>query len=460
MPVAPASGGGGQKSGDVRAGGAYVEISAKDRLTATLAALRAKALAFATGLQQIGKGIGFVGAAALAPLTAFFKGGVDRAEEVSKLAEQMGYTADQMQRVKYAADVAAVSVEDVLRLPEKYAGLMAQAPMMDADAIRRSVDANRALRAAFIDLQLALVPLIRAVAPVAQAFGAFVRDNPGLVTGLAAVAAGVTALGAASFAVGTAIKAALSPFVLVSAAVAGVGYGLARLTSHFFPETAAAAGKFFGDLGGLASDTMTGIFAAIAKGDLTLAFEVAGNGLTAVWKLVVLKLTEIWVDFKDTVLDSFRDFKAGFLAAFDPGVLKRLLGGQGVLGAVAGEAAPGGAIDAAARERDAQRQADRALRRKQIEDAAAQLAEARQRLAAAVAVAVAKPAAAVVDPLARQVTATRGAFRLLGDAGQQFGRVDTTEIAKRQLNTLERIQADMKVVADGIKAGVLTLRFR
>jgi len=460
VPVGPASGGGGGRANDVRAGGAYVEVSARDRLSQQLAGLLAKTRAFAASLARVGKVTAFAGVAGLTPLAGLFGAGINRAAQIEDMAEQLGFSVEQMQRLKFAADAAGVSVEDVLRKPEKYAGLMDQATVFDVDTIKQAAEASRSLAGAWINIQAALLPLIRTLGPIIQGFAKFVQLNAELLTVATVAAAGVTALGVGMFALGTATKVALSPLVLISGAVAGIGYALYRLAKNVFPETTAAAVAFFGDIGGLASDTFSGIIAAIAKGDLSLAWEVATAGALAVWKRFSLEMTGLWVDFKNFVLDGLRDIKAGFLAAFDSGLLKRLFRGEGIVGAVVGEAGPGGAIDAAARARNEQRDADRAFRQEQIDAAQAEADQARKRLADLVRQAQQRPEARPVEELSRRIVATRGAFRLLGDAGQQFGRVDQTEIQKKQLGTLEKIAADMKVVADGVKAGQLLLRFR
>ncbi len=475
MPVGPASGGGGGKSGDVRAGGAYIEVRAEDTLSNKLIILRYRAMKFAEGMKQVGQKINeylspvgkrvmLAGTAALAPLAALFKGGLNYAEEIYKSADALGFTVEQMQRLQYAATVAGVSVEEVLRKPEQYGGLMGQATVLDASAIRESVEANRSLRAAWLDLQLALVPLVQTFGPILKGFSEFVRRNSELLPVVAAGAAGLIALGAALWAVGPAITAvgvaiqvAINPFVLITAAAAGIGYALTRLAKVIFPETHAAAVSFFGDLGSLAADTFGGIVAAIGKGDLSLALEVLTAGATAVWKRFTLELTGLWVDFKNFVLDGLRDIKAGFAAAFDPGVLKRIFRGEGLMGAIAGEAAPGGAIDRAAEARNAQRDADRAFRQKQLDDAAKEAEGARKKLADLVAKAQARPVAGPVEDLAKRITATRGAFRLLGDASQQFGNVD---IPKQQLDSLKRIEEKAGAIVTAIQNGQSLLRFR
>lgn len=462
MPVGPASGGGGGKSGDVRAGGAFIELHAQDNLSNKLILLRYRAMKFAEGMKQVGQKINeylspvgkrvlLAGTSALAPLAALFKGGLNYAEEIYKSADALGFTVEQMQRLQYAATVAGVSVEEVLRKPEQYGGLMGQATVLDASAIRESVEANRSLRAAWLDLQLALVPLVQTFGPILKGFSEFVRRNSELLPVVAAGAAGLIALGAALWAVGPAITAvgvaiqvAINPFVLITAAAAGIGYALTRLAKVIFPETHAAAVSFFGDLGSLAADTMGGMVAAIAKGDLGLAWEVATAGAMAVWKRFAAEMTYVWTRLKHYIVDTFREAMAGIKLMFNDlaaWILRNdftgLLSGDMTdeqINAARDQIKAEIVGDLGANERAAKK-----FRDQQVADANAEAEAARKKLADKIGQAMGG-VGKMDNPeeLARRITATRGAFRLLGDASQQFGRSDS--IDSKQLAQLVEIK--------------------
>jgi len=322
MPVGSSGGGGGgAKPGDMRAGGAFVEVSLRDQLSKQLAGLKARASAFAAGMKAIGSRLVLVGGAALAPLTALFGGGVSRAENIKKSADAMGITIEQMQRLQYAADVAAVSVEDVLKAPQKYGDLMKNAPILDADTIKESVAASRALRSVWIELQLALAPLITSIGPAIRAFAEFVKQNAGYVR-LAFIAAAVTTtVGVAFVALASGITSAIvvfgslataaklafmaitSPVGVVVGAIAAIG---AAIVSHWVESTEEGQKSFEG-LYGTATETIEGIHAALKNNDLGAAWDVLVKGLTATWKTFTFAFTAAWIEAKKVFVDGWMD---------------------------------------------------------------------------------------------------------------------------------------------------------
>ena len=441
MAIGQSSGGGG-RSGDVRAGGAFVEISAKETLSKTLLTLKAKSLAFASGLRSVGKSLGVLGGAAFVPLTALFKAGVGRAENINKEAEALGFTIQQYQRLKYAADVAGVSVDDVLSKPEKYADLMAAAPLLDGAAIKDAVTAQRAFRAAIIDLQSALVPLVSALVPIINLVSSFVKANPALVQGLFLAGAAATALGTALYFVGAAIPLLLSPIGLVAAGVAALGAGLYALGSYIFPETTEAAKNSFGEMLSIATDTVGGIVAAISQGDFGAAMEIASAGALAAWKRLSAEMTYVWTRVKDNIVDTFRqavtsvkmlinDLAAWILRNDFTGLLAGDLTDEEIN---AGRDAINNEIvnDAEKKKLEA-----RAFRDQQIADANREADEARAELGKRIA-GVKRPDALPDDPVSKRITATRGSFRKLLDGNQQFGASDAlkTEILIKEGNEL------------------------
>ena len=109
------SGGGGNA---VRAGGAYFEVFANDKMSGTLDKLKSKAKAFATGLAQtsraailtIGK-LGAVGAVAGGGL--LFRG-MREAADTKNAADALGISVELMSKFRRVAEDYGVSIDDVL----------------------------------------------------------------------------------------------------------------------------------------------------------------------------------------------------------------------------------------------------------------------------------------------------------------------------------------------------------
>lgn len=455
-----ASAGGGSKAGDIRAGGAFVEISAKDSLTKTLAGLKARVMAFAGGLKVAGVGALAAGGALAAPLVGLFKGGVDRAEEISKLSEEMGFTVEQMQRLKYASDVAGVSIDQILKNPGKFKGLMDEAPLMDPVEIKAAVAAQQELRKTMISLQGAALPLIQTIYPLVKYVAEFARENRGAVISVAILSAGLLSVGAALSIVGPGVLAVVGSIVkgvmhfglfrlsivgAIAALLAGTDSGKAALAS--FSEAIRAAAATF-------SETWGGIVTAVKKGDLELAFKIAAAGIKSVWFGM---LSDMGKAFK-TWLDDNRG-KLIALAALSGAIQGAMTGGRmgGPWGALGGAAlGAGGAGGVAALKLNeleglgsspgleaARKKADEELK-KLVEQAKNQPGKAAMMLAGV--------DSTSGDELQRRIAAARGAFRI-ADAGQQFG--ERTNPVVRKLEVLIGLQKEAVAAIKGIKPGAI-----
>jgi hypothetical protein len=447
---ATSGGGGGSKSGDVRAGGAFVEVSAKDSLSTALARINTRVQKFASGMKAAGSKIALFGAAGLAPLTALFASGVNRAEGLGRTAQQLGFTTDQLQRLQYAADVAGVSLEDVMKMPGRYSGLMDSASILDPQTIKDATAANQEFRKTWIELQNAITPLVSAIAPVVKTIGQFIRDNSSLVGVAVAAAGAVAALGAALWVAGAAIGGAVtvggvlvsivSALLTPAAAVAGV---VAALGVAFFGFTSTGQdmGKkvsgAFSEILATGKQTVGGIASALADGDISKAWSIALAGLSVLWKTFTLGITKAWVAVKNTVVDVWKDAIAEITKLWNNAV--EFFGGPAAAGLNA-------QIDA---ERAAQKAGDREFRNKQVDDARAELNKARSELDALV-----KPSEKADKPkrpedyLYLAGVAQRGAFRITGDQ-RQFGEGKNSEMVKlqgRQVGLLEGILGENKAL--------------
>jgi hypothetical protein len=490
VALGPASGGGGS-AGDIQAGGATIMIAAKgvDLLKLQLADLKVRALAFAASMSTIGRSLGLLGGAGLAPIAALFKTGLNRAESIDKEAEALGYTIVQYQRLKYAADVAGVSIEKVMERPDKYGALAAGAPIMDAQTIREAVQAQQAMRAALIDLQTAAVPLVSSLVPVVKAVSAFVREYSGLLRVLAVGAAGVAALGVSMFAVGKALAVvgvlARSGSVLVGLLFAGLKIvwapgalllaGLVKLKDMavlvftLFRQVAVAAfaavltkagilfagvatlgaliiatmtggRRLLSDLGGAFSAVgqtfsvmLKGIIDAIQAGEFDKAFKVFTAGIEAVWYEMLLNMARAF----STFIENNRD-RLIALGGLIGGLKGAGIGGRfgpwgAIIGGAAGAAGGGVAVDQLA---------------KLIEGIAtntgleAMRANAQDRLKMIVGQGNPNRLEVNEDSLPKRITATRGAFRKLLDGNQQFGASD--RLSQNLNETQKQALAELK----------------
>lgn len=109
MPVGGASGG--NRAGDVRAGGAYVEVSLRDRLSQALANVKKRFESFAKTSAKIGLGAFGAGAGGAAAIGKLFGEAVERGAEFQTLAEKFGTTTETVSKLAYAFEAAGVPVE-------------------------------------------------------------------------------------------------------------------------------------------------------------------------------------------------------------------------------------------------------------------------------------------------------------------------------------------------------------
>jgi hypothetical protein len=284
-----------------------------------------------------------------------------------------------------------------------------------------------------------MLPLIQTVGPLIKGIGEFSRRNAGMLTAAAGAAVALIGLGGGLILLGSTLSAlatvggvaatvlgAISlKALLITAAVAGLGFGLGYLATVAFPQTWKAAKQFFGDLLSVAGETIGGIVAAISKGDIEQAWNVALAGLNAAWKILVANMTYVWVSFKATIVDTFRsalnearklmlDFEAWILRNDPTGLFN------------------GGRTDAeinAERDRlkgdlDGQlgaklKEADE-FRKKQIAEAQAEVVAARVKLGAEVDKAKEQVKSESSGGTLPLIQAAKGSFRV-ADAGQQFG---------------------------------------
>jgi ribosomal protein L12E/L44/L45/RPP1/RPP2 len=419
------AGGGGSKTGDIRAGGAFVEISAKDNLSKSMARIQANVAGFAAGLRKIGTlGVG-IGGAALAPLALLFKGGVDRAEEISKMAEALGFSVEQMQRLKYAADVAGVSIDDVLKNPGKFKDLMSEAPLMSPGEIRAAVVAQQEFRKSIINLQEAMVPLLNVVAPIVREISKFIKENKDVAIQIGMVAGAVGALGGGLVIVAPLIEGAAAAFAALLKMVGKFKLSTVGLFIAFGKEAKGVEGLVnsisdaFKNMGVTFGEVWGGIVEAVKKGEIQEAFKLAAAGIKVIWYQMLIDLGRAFAQFIDdnrTELVALGAIKGGAMGAR----LGRFAGPKGAIaGGVAGLFAGGFLADYALDEiKD--KLGNMPEFEKKLAEARKEMNATRKRISDAKPLVDTDPAYKGGGETAALATMAKGAFRI-ADASQQFG---------------------------------------
>lgn len=115
MAVGGSGGGGGKASGSaIKAGEAFVELSAKDKgVKDVLNSIGEKFKKAGKMFTGIGLGLAAGGTAVLAPLLGLFKEAIERADGIQDVADRMDATTEAVSRLGYAAELSASSLEDI-----------------------------------------------------------------------------------------------------------------------------------------------------------------------------------------------------------------------------------------------------------------------------------------------------------------------------------------------------------
>lgn len=248
-----------------------------------------------------------------------------------------------------------------------------------------------AVQYAFMEIGKALFPqlgtlgsfadMIRKAADEARAW---ITENRGLIVGVTELAAIVVAGGIALTALGSILSGVGTAFgvVAVAAKLLIGAFGLLFSPAGLVLAGVAAVGYLSGAFDGLGKvfgETWGGIVDAIASGDIRLALKIVSAGAEAVWATFVANLTEVWVKFKNLVVDTWHyigDVAKTSIAALKAGVTW-ITDGQDAAALQFDRETD--AIVAHAHARDEE---NRKFRQQQVENARAREAEARAELAA------------------------------------------------------------------------------
>lgn len=225
------------------------------------------------------------------------------------------------------------------------------------DAARSQAIAMAALKKVWGEIATAVAPVVK---DFADAFATnlkpvmeFVRANREAVATVVKVAAGLVGAGAALVALGTvagavstaiatlgaigsgavalvlfpikalvaAVTSLLSPIGLVVAAVGGLAYLWVSQTesgAKAFDAVKAAAGSFaeylrgaFDTVAAVGAEAWGGIVAAVQKGDLALAGEIAVTALELLWSKAVAEMARVWSEFGTGAVDAWHELTDG-----------------------------------------------------------------------------------------------------------------------------------------------------
>ena len=100
-------------SGAIRAGRAFVELFADDtKLTRALTAAAGRLKQFGLSTAKVGAGVGGMGAAALAPITASFKEAVENGRDIGRIADRFKLSTESVSGLAYAFESVGASLDE------------------------------------------------------------------------------------------------------------------------------------------------------------------------------------------------------------------------------------------------------------------------------------------------------------------------------------------------------------
>lgn len=294
---------------------------------------------------------------------------LDSAQRFYKLIAALKAVADPAKRVqlllKAVGEDTGKNLVPILSMTEEEVRRLGDAFETSAEDLKAARDATFAQKIAAAQLSAAWSQVATAIAPnikefaeivskVVKPVAAWVKENRHLVATVLAIGAGLAAAGTAFGAIGTAafgIAAAFgvakvaivaawaaitSPIGIATLAVVGFGVAFVRnfdaIKAAFFSfaDRFGALGRLwkaewnlqenavrgfadvFRESVGIVGQSWGGIVAAISKGDLQTAGEIALTTLELLWAKTFAQLTRTWNDFKGLVVDGWHHLTDGF----------------------------------------------------------------------------------------------------------------------------------------------------
>jgi TP901 family phage tail tape measure protein len=206
--------------------------------------------------------------------------GMPVAERTEKMAKAFGLLGITSANVLSSSAEGVRGLANELRNAEGTAARTAKA--MDAGlggSIRIALSAIEGTALAIGDaLEPSLKSVVDTIAGVAGGITTFVKNNQELVVSVAKGIVTFVGLGGAIYGVGTALSVAAAAFGFVLTPL-----GAIVALSGLFVGAIVATGTTLQDLGSIATTAFSGIYAAIAEGDLAGAMDILWLGLYAGW---------------------------------------------------------------------------------------------------------------------------------------------------------------------------------
>ncbi len=217
------SGGGGAGGNNIRAGGAYFEVFANDKMSGQLDRMKQKAKAFADSMKKtmkfalggavgaigggmfgdgpLGKALMSVGGGAAAGFALgglpggavggavgglnaaqdLLMGGIKEAAATKRAADTLGITVELMSKFRRVAEDFGVTVDDVMNdTTGRFAKAIAAARAINSDEAERALQIEKEWADATRDLQAAMLPLVGVFADLTKAAAGFAAKAAGV----------------------------------------------------------------------------------------------------------------------------------------------------------------------------------------------------------------------------------------------------------------------------------------
>jgi hypothetical protein len=325
----------------IRAGGAFWEITVRDKLAQGFRRAMSRVRAFAAGVKVIGSAIAGMGAAVVgigaavtAPLALAAKAFADTGSQLHDLAAQTGLSVEQLSELKFAAEQSGASLEDVanaIKMMQKN-GFDARKFDEIAGAIAAIEDPTKRTQAAldtFGKGGAKLIPMLKEL----QALRAQARSS-GLILSTED-AARADALGDAMDRLKSVFKALqvrigaefAGAFTEGIDIIAGGLIGITRLVQHL-STVIQVVGSAFAAVSPLATAAIGGILDALKGGDLLMAWNIIATTMQVVWNKTLLGIQTTTFNILDAILVKFKQAAVGLgaiLATMEAG-LQRIRG--------------------------------------------------------------------------------------------------------------------------------------
>lgn len=393
---------------DIQAGGAFIRLFVKDaEFKKGLAAAQTGLRSFASGVATVGIGLAAAGGAVLAGITKSLTHFADVGGELNDMSLRTGVAGNKLAFFRYAAEQTGASIEDIEAAikhaakhgfsPENFEQLALEIARIE-DPTKRAAramelfgkggtkllpmfgeladlrgrweqlgispseesialadelgdlwgDLKATLASVAYEIGAAVAPAAKALAealvPIVVSLNQWIKKNPELVTGIAAIAAAMLIIGTAL----ASTAAVLAPIVgmvaalftwgglvvvLIAAGVAQLALFLAGavlLIAALVRWTNIGRMMFSMFLSGFKrltdsiSKSMKGILDALRAGDMQLA-----------WDIAIADMTMRWFLFAESVLGSIADINEALVHALSPLFADLILGSDSSLGGLA-----------------------------------------------------------------------------------------------------------------------------